>query len=387
MLKTITKRGYDWVFDRVHGRRLVFNACWEDPRIDRELMGLDGSSRVLVITSAGCNVLDYLLDDPAEVHAVDVNPRQNAVLWMKLCLLGLGRFEDLRSLFLEGRHERFGSLLLALRGVLTGYAAEFWGQCRHYADGGGARGSYYFHGASGDAAWLFGQVMKRLQPAAWWRLHALVEAADLAEQERIYAELEPLLWSGLVDWLVRQPFFLSLLGIPRPQADLILRTHTGGMVGYVQDCCRHVATKVPMRENYFWRVYVKGRYEEGCCPNYLKRENMAVLRERVGRVRVENLSVTEHLRRVGGAFSHFVLLDHQDWLAWHDPAALREEWEEILGHSRCGTKILLRSAGPELDFLPGEVVGRLRFRPDLTGPLHSGDRVGTYASVHLAEVL
>ena len=36
-----------------------------------------------MLTSAGCNALDYLLDGPAEIHAVDVNFRQNALLELK----------------------------------------------------------------------------------------------------------------------------------------------------------------------------------------------------------------------------------------------------------------------------------------------------------------
>ena len=78
----------DWisgrVFRLVHENNLVYNTCWEDPRLDREAMGLSGEDRVLVITSAGCNALDYVLDEPAEVVAVDMNPRQNALLELKL---------------------------------------------------------------------------------------------------------------------------------------------------------------------------------------------------------------------------------------------------------------------------------------------------------------
>jgi DNA-binding NarL/FixJ family response regulator len=57
------------VFHHVHGGQLIYNACWEDPRIDRELMRLNAKSRVVMITSAGCNALDYLLDGPAEIAA------------------------------------------------------------------------------------------------------------------------------------------------------------------------------------------------------------------------------------------------------------------------------------------------------------------------------
>ncbi|HCP39587.1 MAG TPA: DUF3419 domain-containing protein, partial [Verrucomicrobiales bacterium] len=66
-------------FRGIHGSQLVYNTCWEDPRMDRRWMKLDASSRVLMITSAGCNALDYLLDDPKKVVCVDLNYRQNAL--------------------------------------------------------------------------------------------------------------------------------------------------------------------------------------------------------------------------------------------------------------------------------------------------------------------
>jgi len=48
----------DLVFHHVHGRQLIYNTCWEDPRIDRQLLKLDGGSRVVVITSAGRAIPD-----------------------------------------------------------------------------------------------------------------------------------------------------------------------------------------------------------------------------------------------------------------------------------------------------------------------------------------
>lgn len=53
----------DWfsarVFNLVHGNNLVYNTCWEDPRLDRVALELTPGDNLLVITSAGCNALDY----------------------------------------------------------------------------------------------------------------------------------------------------------------------------------------------------------------------------------------------------------------------------------------------------------------------------------------
>jgi S-adenosylmethionine-diacylglycerol 3-amino-3-carboxypropyl transferase len=99
------------------------------------------------------------------------------------------------------------------------------------------------------------------------------------------------------------------------------------------------------------------------------------------------MTITDFLKANPGKYTHFVLLDHQDWLAGHAPEALAEEWEEIFANAAPGAKVLMRSAGITHDFLPEQVEARLRFRPDLTEPLHATDRVGTYGSLHFAEIL
>ena len=87
------------VFEKIHLGNLVYNTCWEDPRCDRQMMKLNNDSRVVMLTSAGCNALDYLLDDPAAIHCVDVNPRQNALLHFKTALFKSGSHRDLFAFF------------------------------------------------------------------------------------------------------------------------------------------------------------------------------------------------------------------------------------------------------------------------------------------------
>jgi S-adenosylmethionine-diacylglycerol 3-amino-3-carboxypropyl transferase len=66
------------LFDAIYPRSLVYNTCWEDPAVDRQALDLSSDDRMLVITSAGCNVLDYALAAPRRIFAVDANPRQTA---------------------------------------------------------------------------------------------------------------------------------------------------------------------------------------------------------------------------------------------------------------------------------------------------------------------
>ncbi|MCB0644454.1 MAG: DUF3419 family protein, partial [Phaeodactylibacter sp.] len=108
--------------------------------------------------------------------------------------------------------------------------------------------------------------------------------------------------------------------------------------------------------------------------------------EREGRIHTYVNTLAGFLRENPGQYSHFILLDHQDWLAANNVPALREEWELILANSRPGTKILLRSAAQEVNFFPDFVLERLEFEQDKTVSTHFKDRVGTYASVYMGIV-
>ena len=92
------------LFNLVHKNKLVYNQCWEDPRCDKALLNIDSNSEILMITSAGCNALDYLLDDPKKIHCVDINPRQNALLQLKLKMIENNHYDVFNSFFMKGQY-------------------------------------------------------------------------------------------------------------------------------------------------------------------------------------------------------------------------------------------------------------------------------------------
>jgi len=375
-----------------HRYRLIYNTCWEDPRIDRQLLKLDGKSKVVMITSAGCNALDYLLDSPAEIHTVDVNLHQNALLQLKLSLYERGYFPDLFAMFGLGFHPDYRKVYASLKHYLPAAVGALWDAKIYYFDPTHFKRSFYYHGASGDVAWLLGQYLQ-VNKGMTAYIYKLLEAQNLDEQKEIYAKIEPELWNAFIWWLVKHSASLVLLGVPwsqihHSQIQLIEREYPHGLAGYVRDSLRRVMTEVPMQDNYFWRVYLTGSYTPACCPNYLKIENFNLLQANINRIHPHTCALTEFLRRHPGPYTHFVLLDHQDWLIWHNPKALREEWQLILANSRPGSKILIRSASKNIaSLLPQTVKSSVQFFPELTDPLHGQDRVGTYGSLHLAEVL
>ncbi len=91
----------DWCsrqfFTQVHTRNLVYNTCWEDPRCDRVALRIEPHHELLMLTSAGCNALDYVLDAPGHIYCVDMNPRQNALLELEISAIKNLPYEPLLS--------------------------------------------------------------------------------------------------------------------------------------------------------------------------------------------------------------------------------------------------------------------------------------------------
>jgi S-adenosylmethionine-diacylglycerol 3-amino-3-carboxypropyl transferase len=375
------------IFRHIHGKNLVYNTCWEDPRCDRQLLDLGPDSRVVMLTSAGCNALDYLLDDPASIECIDLNPRQNALLQLKIALFQSTDHATLFRFFGDGKEPNAREIFHdRLAAHLTDPFARIWWQRNvQLFSGRGLRNSFYWHGSSGTVAWLIRQWL-RTRPDVLRIAERLFAATNMAEQTIWYEKLEPRFLSPFLQWALQQHFLQSMLGVPKSQQALAATHFEDGLAGYFRHCLRQVLRDLPIQDNYFWKLYFFGHYTPECCPNYLVQENFEVLRQRTERIRTHTTSLSDFLRNNPGAYTHFVLLDHQDWLASHLRPALEEEWHLILANAAPGARVLLRSAAFELDFLPEFVRERVQFDRDAATRMHQQDRVGTYASTWIGQI-
>ncbi|MFD2111801.1 DUF3419 family protein [Thiorhodococcus fuscus] len=391
---TLADRIDQQVFNAIYSRALVYNTCWEDPAVDRLALDLTADDTLLVITSAGCNVLDYALTGPNRIHAVDANPRQNALLELKLA--GIRRLEhaDFFAVFGHGYHPAFRDLYFdALRQELSPQAVAFWD--RRAAWFGNPNGSFYFHGLSGIVARVFHGYLK-VRPRLARSVRELFETDSLDDQRHIYdTRVQPLIWTPSVNWTLSRQLTMSMLGVPHPQRKEVQAQHSLGVAGFVRDSIEYVFRQLPISTNYFWSVYLRGRYTENCCPEYLKPENFATLKDGlVDRVSIHTSTVTDFLRGTDESISKFVLLDHMDWMSSYYPEALEEEWAAILDRARSDARIIFRSAHAAPSYLDRIELGpqrtrlteRLEFHPELAQRLTMLDRVHTYAGFHIADV-
>lgn len=390
----------DWLnsrmFNMVHGNNLVYNTCWEDPRLDRVALELGPHDSVLVITSAGCNALDYALAGPQSVHAVDMNPRQNALLELKQEAIRKLEYEDFFAMFGTGTLPNAESIYRQkLRGGLSNWTQAYWDRWIKFFDH--PRRPFYFRGTSGAFARAMNLYVDRVIRCRRW-LNELLNAKDVSEQREIYDKhLRDRFWSNMIKFALGRDATLSMVGVPKAQRQQVDRDYEGGIVKFMEDCVEAVFAKLPIMDNYFWRVYLAGSYTVDCCPEYLKPDNFQRLKDGlVDRITTHTQTVQGFLEATDTKISRFVLLDHMDWLSSYRFPLLESEWQAILDNATPDARFLWRSGGLRTDFVDRvavnyqgqktELVDLLSYNTDLANELHEKDRVHTYGSFYIAGI-
>lgn len=385
------------IFNAVHKGNLVYNTCWEDPRLDRIALDFQPDDRVVVISSAGCNALDYLLAGVAEVNAVDVNPIQNSLLEFKRAAINNLDYEAFWELFGQGASPRYRQLYReAIRPSLSPFAQKYWDKHADFFAGRGWRKSFYYRGSSGLVAKLTltnAHYVQRLRKP----LESLLEAKTIEEQREIYHKsIKDRFWRPWFRWLLSRSLTLTMVGVPWPQRNQIKQQYPGGVGKFIRDAVEAVILELPFQDNYFWRVYLQGHYTPECCPEYLKRENFDRLKSVINRLNIHTNTVTGFLEQAPAGLTKFTLLDHMDWMSHYDAPGLVGEWNAILTKARPGARVIFRSAGLRVEFLDHLKVNHqgktahlgdlLKYNRAQAEELHARDRVHTYGCFCIADL-
>lgn len=380
----------------------VYNQIWEDPRVDlAALQIVPEKSRLITISSGGCNVLNYLLARPAKIAAIDLNRAHLALLRLKLAALEhlpgyaefflfFGRGDD--SLNRENYHAHLSRRLDAeTRSFWEGGSwlrRTFWGRRVDYFTK-----NFYDYAKLG----YFLRFLHLIAGVQRCNLARILTASTPEEQETIYQEeIAPV----FDHWLIRAgdhlPVALFSMGIPPQQyramqSDAAEETGGGGMPALLRARVHRLACGTPIAENYFgWQAFSRS-YDcarRRALPEYLKAENFAVLRARVDRVTTRVTSFHEFLRaQPAGAFDRFVLLDAQDWMR---PEQIASLWAEIARVGGPGARIIFRTAARRSlveEALPSALRARFDYEEALSQKLFAQDRSAIYGGFHVYSIL
>ncbi|MGD9587517.1 MAG: DUF3419 family protein [Pyrinomonadaceae bacterium] len=390
-----TRRGMLQKLFSIWFEGFIYNQIWEDPRVDLAALEIDGSSRVLTISSGGCNALNYLLADPESVTAVDLNRCHIYLLDLKIAAVRhLPGYEDFFELFGLGRSRNAGSHYLRyIAPHLNKDAREFWGsntilgsllfgdRISYFSNGG-----LYDHSRNGYFLRFFHRVshLSGLDPGR------ILDAKTPAEQEAVFKEqIGPFFDTLLVRAIGKLPVTVFGLGIPPQQFDELKADLTDGatVIDIFRERVHRLACGSPIAENYFaWQAFAR-RYDAEdrlAVPDYLKEENYELLKARIGRLSTSIASVTDVIsNEPEGAFDRFVLLDAQDWM---NAEQLTSLWTAIAEKTGSGARIIFRTAAADSPLernLPPEIMNEFHYEAERSKELFPLDRASIYGGFHL----
>jgi S-adenosylmethionine-diacylglycerol 3-amino-3-carboxypropyl transferase len=366
----------------------VYPQIWEDPEVDLEALCVTPDSRMVTIASGGCNVLNYLTEGPAKIHAIDLNT--NHVALTRLKLAAVRHLPDYETFFRFFGHADEKANTSAydehLAPRLDAETRAHWERRRPFF---GRRINYFRKNI-----YEYG-LLGRVITAGHWvaRLHGtdpsrLLAARSLEEQKRLFDEiLLPLFDRRLVNALLKLPVSLYGLGIPPAQYHALATAGGGNIAGVLRQRLERLACDFPIEDNYFaWQAFGRG-YDRHCrkaLPRYLDARNYDVIRAHADSVEVEQASYTDFLAaRPDGSFDRYVLLDAQDWMTTEQLVAL---WTEIARTAAPGARIIFRTAGehsPLEEALPNHIRERFDYDADQGRDLLKRDRSAVYGGFHL----
>ena len=299
--------------------RVLYSQCWEDPQLDRIALNIRKDDVVFSITSGGCNLLSFLIDDPKEIIALDLNPHQNNLLELKmaafkslpydkmLCFLGVRNCSE------SCREYMYDTMSF----LLTPQARKYWDSNSEQV-----RKGIIHCGRYEDYMKLLRNLLGLIVSKE--TMEELFNT-DSPEERRLLFDKK---WNNL-RWKIFTKVLLSrrTMSLLFDKAFFRYLEDDFSFGAHFAEKVRRALTVLPVRENYFLRYILFGNYDESYLPPYLRRENFELIRDRLDRVKIVTDSCGNFFRTLpGNSISGFNFTNIFEWI----PGT---EFEELLNET------------------------------------------------------
>lgn len=364
----------------------IYNQIWEDPRVDLQALQLTKDSEVITIASGGCNVFNYLVEQPKRIVAVDLNPYHLSLARLKLAALQHFPSHELFYAFFGqgGYHDAEQAFDIHLKPQLEQDLAQFWGG---YTLLGKRRINFFKQHWYGQTR--FGYFMRFLH----WIGHKsglapekIIQAKTLQEQEAIFeSDIAPFFDNKLVKFLSKLPASVFSLGIPPQQYEAMKRE--GNLIAQYRKRVKRLACQFPIQDNYFaWQGFSQSydHEQQRALPEYLKPHHFEQLKQNSQHVETHLGSMIEYLTtQPDNSLDRFVFLDAQDWMS---DEVLTQLWTQVARVGKPNSRIIFRTAAAESPLetaLPEALRQQFTYHADESATYFQQDRSAIYGGFHL----
>lgn len=350
---------------------LLFGMSWEDPSSDRRALAIERGSIVTTISSGGCNTLTLLLDNPAKIYAVDINASQSYLLELKIAAMRHLEHEELLAFLGLASSESRLKVFQRLAGDLTADALAYWTSKAEAVKKGVIHAGRY-ESFIGKFIRFLSVVQGKGRIENFFRCESL-------EDQRAYFEK---VWNTF-QWrlLFKLAFNKRMLAKRGLSADYF--KFDDGSSSFAESFfrrSRHAMCEIPIAKNYFLAQYLRGRYwNSDAMPDYLRKENLPIVRERLDRIEVITCDAQGWFsRQADSSIDAFSLSNICELMSPDEAGRL---FAEVARTARTGARICFRNLIVPRG-VPEELTAKIELQQDLSRELLAHDRSFVYSRVH-----
>jgi S-adenosylmethionine-diacylglycerol 3-amino-3-carboxypropyl transferase len=356
------------------GSEILYSLCWEDLDVARAALRIRPGSTVLAIGAAGDNVLGLLLDGPARIIAVDLNPAQTALLELKGA--AIGTLGQAAADFLTVNQPANWATYQRVRERLSPGAARFWDGHRRLVERGIIHVGRFERFVARFRDYVLPLVPGRAVVAD------MLRAADVEEQRHIYRERwNSALWRGVV----RLAFSRRVLVALGRHRAFFAHAPSMDVGDHFLHRVEFGLTATPIWRNPYMTYALTGRHRlPNAAPDFLRPESAALIAQRLDRVEIRTEALIETLRALPDAsVDSFYLSDVFELVGERDlPATLAE----VARVGRPGARLCYWNNLVERS-RPAGLANRITADDSMSAELAAHDRAFLYSRLVVEQIL
>lgn len=354
---------------------LIFTVNWEDPESDVKAIAMKPGQSLLTITSGGCNTLNFLLNDPERIYAVDINPAQTWLMEFKIaCIKNLNHDEFISLLGLKDCEDRL-TLFSKIEHDLSNEANLFWNSNIKMIKKG-----ILCNGKFEGFVKIAGNILSLLQGKK--KIAKLLSLQTVKEQKEFYSKR----WDNKRWKMIFRLMFnkkrLAKKGLVAEYFHFDDGAQSFSESFYNR--ARKALCDIPVRNNYFLSVYLTGKYSnESGLPLYLLSQHYEHIKSNVDRIKLITADTKYWLESMPGSIiDGFCLSNICELMSEEDTKKL---FTEVIRTARPGAKICFRNLMIPRE-IPNDLV-EVKKNESLSNELLAKDRSFVYSKVAAYDIV
>lgn len=285
---------------------ILYGQCWEDPEMDRIAFGTKRGETIFSISSGGCNALAFLLDNPAEVICLDLNPFQNYLLSLKMNAFKKLEYNEVLEFFGVHPSTRRLEYFEKIKPALPEAERKYWTNKKADLSIGIIHcGKYerYMHLLKRVFNLLIGKKV----------INELFNSPGLEDQQILFKSK----WDNFRWRLFCRIFLSRILATMFFDKEFYRYLEPSfSFDKYYRSAVRKVITQLPARQNYFLAYILTGNYLPDNLPVYLRKENFEIIRDRTDRIRIITSGCRQYLATLpDNSISKFNFTNIFEWMS------------------------------------------------------------------------